>query len=375
MYGASHFYMLNQENTYYDLLAIESLSLPTDVTHMTKLCLISDKITNLVIPNSLETIESGAISEMTNLISLTIPFVGDASTEPTKTFYHIFGSSVKNIPPTLVNLTILGGIIDGGSFSGVNYGLSDPGKYYIKTITLSKDVNLEYYDTSTILINGSNPFSNMEDLTDVYVDSSHSYLKSINGVLYYYDRVTYATICYPRAKDFVVENIDTNITHIGPSSFARHTGLTDITTPSSVIQILHYAFRSSGLTNITVSDGTVLISNSAFYECSNLSNINLPTTLVTLGAGVFLGCTSLTSIVMPSSWKWSGTSIFSGCTNLTEIHVQSLVPPKTQSSMETFSLGLDETNTNIRIYVPSESLEAYKTADGWSTFADRIVGV
>ena len=49
---------------------------------------------------------------------------------------------------------------------------------------------------------------------------------------------------------------------------------------------------------------------------------------------------------------------------------------KTESSYET-SDEINHFNTNAtsrKIYVPSESLENYKAADGWSEYANDIVG-
>ena len=58
-----------------------------------------------------------------------------------------------------------------------------------------------------------------------------------------------------------------------------------------------------------------------------------------------------------------------GCTLLTSIIVEATTPP---------TLGyaaLDGTHANLVIYVPSESVNAYKTATNWSKYASKIQAI
>ena len=39
------------------------------------------------------------------------------------------------------------------------------------------------------------------------------------------------------------------------------------------------------------------------------------------------------------------------------------------------NVAFDEVSENITIYVPAESVEKYKVAEGWSEYADKIKAI
>lgn len=77
--------------------------------------------------------------------------------------------------------------------------------------------------------------------------------------------------------------------------------------------------------------------------------------------------TALTSIVIPASVKKIYESLRS-CRALTSITFLGTTPPKADS------YSFEDTN-DAPIYVPAESVESYKVAPGFSTFADRIQAI
>lgn len=79
----------------------------------------------------------------------------------------------------------------------------------------------------------------------------------------------------------------------------------------------------------------------------------------------FDGCTSLKTITISENTTTIGPGAFNGCTNISEYHILSKNPATVYSS--TFA-GTDK----YVIYVPKGCAEAYKAADGWSDYADRI---
>lgn len=83
----------------------------------------------------------------------------------------------------------------------------------------------------------------------------------------------------------------------------------------------------------------------------------------------FYNCTSLSSVTIPNSVTFMGDSVFYNCTSLTSVTVKLSSPP---------SLGTDafsNTNQSLVIYVPSGSVENYKAASGWATYASRIQAI
>ena len=109
--------------------------------------------------------------------------------------------------------------------------------------------------------------------------------------------------------------------------------------PNSVTEIGNYAFvRCETLENIIIPEGVTTIRDGAFYECTSLSSIKLPESL-----------TQLTQ-------QW----IFGGCTSLKEVFFFAKTPPYIAYGM---FIGITPT-----IYVPKESLDAYKKALYWQNF-------
>ena len=171
-------------------------------------------------------------------------------------------------------------------------------------------------------------------------------------------------------------DIPNSVTTIGDHAFFRCTGLNSLVIPYSVTSIEFDAFTGcSGLTSIKVDSSNpnydsrdncnALIetkSNTLIVGCKNTGISN---TVTSIKDSAFADCVGLTSIEIPKSVTSIGDIAFDSCTGLTSVTVYATTPPSIGNSV--FS------NTNdCPIYVPAESLEVYKTAQGWSKYADRI---
>lgn len=184
--------------------------------------------------------------------------------------------------------------------------------------------------------------------------------------------------------DFVFENcsnitefiLGDSITRIGASAFSNCTEILNINLPNSLIYIGDFTFSGcSKLKNLVIHDSVEVIGHGAFRNCTNLINIVLPNSLKQLGDGAFDGCVNLSSVTINDGLEEIGTGVFNNCTSLTSITVNSIIPPTACSIlMNNFSLFDDNTPVE-HIYVPAESVEAYKTATGWSKYADLITAI
>ena len=76
--------------------------------------------------------------------------------------------------------------------------------------------------------------------------------------------------------------------------------------------------RQSKAITITIPEGIVAISDSAFSDFPNLMNISLPKSLSKIGNGVFQNCPKLTEIDLTNVYS-IGTEVFSGCTTLNKV--------------------------------------------------------
>ena len=91
--------------------------------------------------------------------------------------------------------------------------------------------------------------------------------------------------------------------------------------------------------------------------------------ITVINTNAFSSRTSLSSITIPNGVTIMGQEAFRYCTSLTSVTVKSATPP-------TLGFGVFYNgSSNLVIYVPAESVDAYKSASGWSTYADRIQAI
>ena len=116
--------------------------------------------------------------------------------------------------------------------------------------------------------------------------------------------------------------IPEGVTDIGSSAFWGCTKLASITIPESVTSIGDRAFSGcSSLSSITIPQGVMSFGSSVFSGCSSLISIAIPENVMSFGSSVFSGCSSLTSINIPKSVTSIGDRAFSGCSSLSSINI------------------------------------------------------
>lgn len=134
--------------------------------------------------------------------------------------------------------------------------------------------------------------------------------------------------------------------------------------------ISDYAFSNCNLlASITIPNSVTSIGQYAFQGCSSLQSINIPSGVVSIKDYVFSGCSTLTSVDVPDSVTNMGRYVFNDCTSLTRLTVNAVVPPTLGGLLSL------EPHNDLVIYVPGESVEAYKSATRWSNYASRIQAI
>ena len=162
-------------------------------------------------------------------------------------------------------------------------------------------------------------------------------------------------------------NIPNSVTSIGIKTFNYCVSLTSVTIGSGITSIPNAAFeRCSSLTSVTIPNSVTTIEAYAFSRCTSLTSATIPSGVTTIEAYAFTNCTSLTSVTIPNSVTTIGQEALYSGTSLTSITIEATTPP---------TLGSNAfTNTNnCPIYVPSGSVNAYKSA--WSEYSSRIQAI
>ena len=167
-----------------------------------------------------------------------------------------------------------------------------------------------------------------------------------------------------------------DISIIDENSFSVNDHLTSITIPNSVTSIGEGAFSyCRNLKSITIGNSVTTIGERAFFGCDSLTSVNIPDSVTKIGYSAFDYCGSLTSVTIPENVTSIGYYAFASCTSLTSVYCKATTPPVTQLSPSGAWDVFYGNASGCKIYVPIESVDAYKTADGWSQYADAIEGL
>ena len=163
--------------------------------------------------------------------------------------------------------------------------------------------------------------------------------------------------------------IESGVTSIGNSAFAKCRNLKSVSIPASVTSIGNYAFQYCGsdAAALTVSFAEGLtpltIGESAFAD-SYLTYIDIPNRLTSIGNSAFLNCAHLGSVSIPASVTSIDEGAFYYCSNLAKVYI--FAPSLTTYGADAF----DENAAGRKIYVLPEAVETYKA--GWPAYADDI---
>lgn len=108
----------------------------------------------------------------------------------------------------------------------------------------------------------------------------------------------------------------------------------------------------------------VVIGNRAFSWCTNLTSVTMSKGVTRIGYEAFYNCSSLTTITIPEGVTNIGDGAFWLCTALTEVTCKATVVPNSTNSFSEDGTMPSE----VKLYVPAESLDAYKTSPTWNIF-------
>lgn len=214
-----------------------------------------------------------------------------------------------------------------------------------------------------LIISGQNSANYDYTLKSVYVG---------NGV------TSIGSEAFTSCKGITSVTLSDDVTTIGDDSFWSDSGIlrfnsnTDgvMNISDSVTSIGSYAFTNlDSITTLNIGSGMTAIEGSVFPSMIGLTAVTIPNTVTTIGLTAFYNCYSLKTVIIPSSVTRIEGGAFRECSGLTSITCLATTPP-TMTNNSAF-----ESTNNCPIYVPSQSVSAYKSATNWSTYASRIKAI
>ena len=178
---------------------------------------------------------------------------------------------------------------------------------------------------------------------------------------------------------FKLERVDNlsncQINRIESFTFFQCKNLLSVTLPDGVNFIGWQSFLGcENLESINFPNGILVIDGRAFDGCNCLKKIDLPDQLENIEYGAFWGCSNIIEITIPNNVQSINQMAFYGCSSLGSVYVKPSMPPVFTYETSDEINHFNKNATSRKIYVPSESLENYKAADGWSEYANDIVG-
>jgi hypothetical protein len=357
---------------------ITDLIIPDDVTTIKAYVFLNCQgLTSVTIPSSVTSIGSDAFTDCENLKKVIVSDIAawcniKFSDCPTKITHHIYSDKDTEI----TDLIIPDGVttINGSAFyycSGLtsvtipssvtsieNYAFY---QCYLKSLYISDLTawcNIEFGDFD------SNPLYNYYG-EDLYLNGN-----KIENLIIPNNITTIKNYTFAGFSGTSI-TIPSSVTSIGNGSFHRcGRTITSISIPTSVISIGNFAFSyCSGLTSIIVPDNVISIGPSAFAYCSNLTSITISNNVTIIESYICFNCEKMTSVIVGSNVSNIKDSAFNGCPKLISFIINTIVPPTIGSSI------FSNYAKNLSIYVPAQSVDAYKTASGWSDFASKIYAI
>jgi uncharacterized protein YjdB len=121
-------------------------------------------------------------------------------------------------------------------------------------------------------------------------------------------------------------------------------------------------------TSYDVPEGVTTLEGSSF-DYSRITSLSLPASLTTIMNAIYNS--QLTTLTIPANVTTMWSDAVSSNDNLTTMIINATVPPKTLWDGDSDIIVSNNENLTA-IYVPNESVEAYKTAKGWKSNAEII---
>ncbi len=259
----------------------------------------------LVLPNTLDFIGEGILRNCYSVEQLSVPFFGKTVDENSTLNYLFMGGSSQLKTVKLTNAQKVGE-------NAFSYWTSITEVYLADTVT---EIGAEAFNNCTSLEKINTP-SSLITIGDGAFSSCHS-LTEFNfaeGIAY---------IGYGAFSSTAIKNVKfpDSLSYLGPFAFNNCGSLDTVDTGDGLRIITEYTFQNSNVKKFIIGDSLEQIGDFAFNGCTKLENVTFSYNLSKIGRDAFSNCNSLTNIELPSSLTTLGEYAFSYCYSLETVNI------------------------------------------------------
>lgn len=341
-------------DVFYNCNKLTKVTMPNSLTHIGdsafERCI---NLTSVDIPDGVVSIGERAFFECSKITSVTIP--DSVTSLGAYAFYccsgiksasvgegiTIIGKSTFNDCSSLATITVGSNLTSIGDYAFYNCSkltgldipdcVSEIGEYAFFYCTNLKDIELP------------------EALTSVKKQCFTYCVNAFGDTLVIPDKVeTIGWGAFYGVQTPKVLKLGKGLKSIGEHAFNTCCKIETLTIPSNVKEIGESAFENCYIIReLILEDGVESISKRAFYRLQQLTSVEIPSSVNMIGERAFYYCSALSSV-----------------------NCKSNTPPSVSyaSTWNAFSNNA----SNRKIYVPQGCVDAYKSASGWSEYADAI---
>lgn len=325
---------------------------------------------SVYLPSALTRIGQNAFQGCTSLLSIALPI--SLTAIEANAFNGCTSLKINNL--SLPNLTLVGSLAfykanflnteinlpSVQSLGGASFAFSN----ITKILSLGEVTKIDAQTVTGDWINGMKPgvFTGCNSLTSVILPS----VLKIIGINSFANCSSLVDMVLPDGleelnscslkgcKQLRVGHLPESITTIGNDVFFENTNmLDDVVLPNLTGSLGGAAFAKTNIKRVLNLGNITEIKHSTTYYPTDY------------GAGPFADCKELEYIEVPATVTNIGHGFVVNCTALKAIVLRNPTPA-------TLGLSPFANTNNCPIYVPDASVDAYKSASGWTTYSDRI---
>ena len=325
-------------------------------------------ISQLEIPEGIETVGKRAVSGLSNMAKLTLP----STLKSIDDYAFANNTSLESVVSHIANPCVVSDNVfkseSWNSQEQKNDVFLSPATLYIPINTMSKYVTAGWTAQFTKVEEG--------ELMEGF-DSVLKYSYSTGGT----DATVVPDDSYKELTEVTIPATATlggktyQVKAVGNNAFMNCNKLTSLTLPEGLVSIGNYSFQSTKIKDIVFPATLKSIGDYAFMYC-NLSTVSLPEGLESIGGRTFYYMSNLKKVVLPSSLTAIGDYAFYNNQNLSSVESHIVEPFDisegvfaTSSTWNSEKQAYDYAPSLAKLYVPIGSKSNYTAAKGWNMFA------